>query len=73
MIDSKKRSLAKSVSWRIIGILILGAITYIITGDWKETGIISFVFHTIRLVLYYYHERAWENVKWGRKMPEYQI
>lgn len=73
MTDTKKRSLAKSLTWRIIGILILGAITYFITGSWGETTIIAFTFHGIRFVLYYYHERIWENIQWGRKPPEYQI
>ena len=63
----------KSLTWRIIGIIILGAITYLITGNWAETGIISLTFHAIRFVLYYYHERAWENVRWGRQIQEYNI
>lgn len=51
----------------MIGILILGLISYWITGDWKEMTGITVLFHSIRLVLYYFHERMWEKVAWGRK------
>ncbi len=64
--DTKTRSWAKSIVWRIIGIVLLGGIAYAITGNWKEMTIITVLFHTIRMVLYYCHERIWERVSWGR-------
>lgn len=73
MADTKLRSWIKSITWRIIGIFLLGGITYIITGNWETTTIIALTFHGIRLFLYYYHERVWEKIKWGIKQPEYQI
>lgn len=60
------RSWAKSISWRIIGIVILGAISYAFTHNWEQTTWITIIFHSIRLVLYYFHERWWEHVSWGR-------
>ncbi len=65
--DTKKRSWTKSIVWRLIGILLLGSISYLITGDLKEMTWITGLFHSIRLILYYYHERAWERISWGRK------
>jgi len=64
--DTKKRSLTKSITWRVIGIILLGVISYLITSNWKEMTIITVLFHGIRVILYYYHERIWENVSWGR-------
>jgi uncharacterized membrane protein len=46
--------------------LILGAIAYAVTGNWRETGGITVFFHGIRLVLYYWHERLWDRFSWGR-------
>jgi len=65
-VDTKKRSWTKSIVWRLIGILLLGLIAYLITSDLTEMTLITILFHTIRLVLYYYHERAWERIPWGR-------
>lgn len=64
--DTHARSWVKSVTWRIVGIALLGAISYLITRDWKEMAVITLIFHGIRVVLYYMHERLWERVVWGK-------
>ncbi len=64
--DTRRRSMAKSLAWRIIGIAILGAIVYAMTGSWQKTGGITVLFHGVRLVLYYWHERIWDRVSWGK-------
>jgi len=64
--DTPARSWAKSFTWRFVGGVLLGLISYLITRDWKEMAIITVVFHGIRVVLYYFHERVWERVRWGR-------
>ena len=64
--DTKARSWVKSVVWRLIGIVILGAISYWITGNWKQMTVITLLFHSIRVLLYYCHERLWERITWGR-------
>lgn len=71
-VDTRLRSWVKSITWRLIGIVILGALVWLFTQDWKETTLITITFHAIRLVLYYYHERAWERIDWGRKTPKPQ-
>ncbi len=64
--DTKKRSWVKSITWRIFGVVLLGAISYAITRDWAQMTLITALFHGIRLILYYFHERIWESVAWGR-------
>ncbi len=64
--DAPKRSWTKSVTWRVLGIVLLCAISYFITKDWKQMTLITVVFHSIRVVLYYYHERVWDQIPWGR-------
>ena len=68
MIITKKRSLIKSLTmtWRIIASLDTFFLSYIITGrfDWA-TSIAIFEIIT-KAIIYYFHERAWNRVKWGR-------
>ncbi len=64
--DTRRRSIAKSLTWRIAGVVILGAISYAFTRDLAATTGITLLFHGIRLVMYYWHERLWERVEWGR-------
>ena len=65
-IETRKRAWIKSLVWRIVGIVILGIISWLITDSWKEMSLITILFHSIRVILYYFHERAWERVNWGR-------
>jgi len=64
--DHRRRSWAKSITWRVVGVVLLGVITYMVTRDWGKTTGITIVFHGLRLVLYYFHERLWERINWGR-------
>jgi uncharacterized membrane protein len=67
--ETAKRSWVKSITWRILGIIILGGLSWLFLHDWRETGLVTISFNLIRFFLYYCHERAWEKVKWGRKKP----
>lgn len=56
---SRKSSLAKSAVWRIMGVFVLGAVTYFFTRHWVITTAISLVHHATFIVVFYLHERAW--------------
>lgn len=66
--DSKKRSIVKSLIWRITGIVILMVIAYSVTEDLKVVSLITILFHSIRVVLYYFHERMWNKISWGKTL-----
>jgi len=61
------RSIVKAVVWRILGVIILGGLSWVLTKKWEDTAIITISFNSIRLVLYYFHERAWNRISWGIK------
>ena len=65
-LESHARAWVKSIVWRLLGIVILGTISWIITKSWKEMSIITLLFHSFRVILYYFHERVWERISWGR-------
>ena len=64
--NTHARSIAKSVTWRLVGVVILGVIAYAVTRNWAATTGITVIFHSVRLVLYYFHERLWERARRGR-------
>ncbi|MFQ6063950.1 MAG: DUF2061 domain-containing protein [Candidatus Bathyarchaeia archaeon] len=64
--DTRLRSLVKSATWRIVGILVLGAITWIVTDSWIQTTYITVAFNAVQILLYYFHERLWERTNWGK-------
>jgi len=56
---SYKRHIVKTISWRIIGTLDTIILSGIITGSW-ETGLtIGGIEVITKMVLYFFHERAW--------------
>ena len=66
IVETRWRAWAKSITWRVMGIIILGGLAWLFTRDWRETGLVTITFNAIRLILYYFHERAWERISWGR-------
>lgn len=64
--EKVKRSLAKTISWRIIGTLDTLILSWVIIGEVKTAAAIASVEFVSKMILYFFHERAWNNIKWGR-------
>jgi len=64
--DTHIRSLVKAISWRIIGTLETFLISWIITGQIATASGIAGVQAVLSTILYWYHERIWIKVKWGK-------
>lgn len=60
------RSIAKALSWRVIGTLDTLIVSYFIVGEVKAASLIAGVDFLTKMVLYFFHERAWNAVKWGK-------
>lgn len=60
------RSIVKSISWRIIGTLDTIIISYVITGHLTLAFQIGSVELVTKMVLYFFHERIWNSIKWGK-------
>ena len=75
MIEHKKRSIAKAISWRTLGTLDTMLISYFVTGSPLAAVSIGAFELITKTLLYYFHERAWNKINFGRakNQPEYQI
>lgn len=68
------RSVAKTISWRTLGTLDTMIISYFITGNLVMAASIGSIEVITKMILYYFHERAWNKINIGRvKEPDYQI
>lgn len=63
--EAHSRSFAKAVSWRVLGSLDTFVLSWFFTGSPKAAGAIAITEVLTKMVLYYFHERAWANVAWG--------
>lgn len=69
--DDKKsekpiRSIAKALSWRVIGTLDTLIISYLLTGKISLAASIASIDFLTKMVLYFFHERFWNMIKWGK-------
>ena len=65
--EQTKRSLLKTITWRITASSDTFVIAWIITGDWKMGGSIAGIEVITKMFFYYFHERIWNKIKWGKK------
>ena len=72
--EYKRRSVVKSLLWRFIGIIWTWIGAYLIislvpkqfqTAAWLATIIVIY-HHSTRMIMYYFYERVWSCVSWGR-------
>ena len=63
--NSRKRHIAKTLSWRFVGTMDTMILAWIITGD-PLTGVkIGLAEVVTKMLLYYLHERTWYRVDYG--------
>ena len=65
--DAHQRSLAKAVSWRLTGSIDTFVLGLLITGSLTIAGTISAVEVFTKILLFYFHERIWTLIRWGRR------
>jgi uncharacterized membrane protein len=64
--EDARRSIVKSISWRIIGTIDTVIISWIVTGTLKLAFSIGVVELFTKMILYFFHERMWNKIKWGK-------
>lgn len=60
------RSIMKAVSWRVLGTIDTLLVSYFVTGKIALAASIASVDFVTKLVLYFFHERIWNKIKWGK-------
>ena len=70
--DRPIKSIVKAITWRVIASATTFGLAYLFFyrdpyAAQKATGI-ALAEAFIKMLLYFFHERAWERVRWGRMM-----
>jgi uncharacterized membrane protein len=64
---TRKRSLAKSLTWRVLAIVVTFGSIYLLTGEIDTATAGTILTNSVNFILYYFHERAWNNIGWGKE------
>ncbi|MCI4664219.1 MAG: DUF2061 domain-containing protein [Neomegalonema sp.] len=67
--DSRARTLAKAISWQLLGLATTTLIAWIATGSLAASFGTAAGAAAAGFVCYFLHERAWAAVRWGRVSP----
>jgi len=65
ILESRKRHIAKTITWRIVGTIDTMFLAWIISGDpliGLKVGLTEVV---TKMLLYYFHERFWYRINYG--------
>ncbi|HEY4395515.1 MAG TPA: DUF2061 domain-containing protein [Polyangia bacterium] len=73
--ETRRRSVLKSLSWRFLAALITSTVVYILTGKGDFAAKVGLVDTAVKLFIYFFHERAWDRINYGRLPPgpDYEV
>ncbi|HDL86387.1 MAG TPA: DUF2061 domain-containing protein [Candidatus Acetothermia bacterium] len=64
--ESHKRSIAKALSWRFVGVCITTVTVYFFTKEATLSLGVGLADSLAKLLTYYGHERLWDRMSFGR-------
>ena len=64
--DLQKRTVVKTLTWRVTASLTTFIIAWILTGDLLIGVSIGSIESITKFFLYYFHERIWNNIDWAK-------
>jgi len=68
--ESNIRSVVKGITWRIVATTTTISIVYIFFGRLDLAIAAGMIESVVKIALYWAHERAWFQIRWGRKQIE---
>ncbi len=72
--ESPRRSIAKTISWRVVATVITGVVTYFLTGRLDFAVTVGLADTGVKFFTYYAHERIWARVLYGKvRPPDFEI
>jgi uncharacterized membrane protein len=72
--ESNTRSIAKAVSYRILGSMSTAILVFVFSGNLRVSVGVGALDMIVKIALYYLHERMWNHISFGRQRPpEYEI
>ncbi|MAT88058.1 MAG: hypothetical protein CL532_05860 [Aestuariivita sp.] len=68
ILETKLRSIVKTLSWRVTGTFCTFCISLRIIGDISASSTIAIIQLLFNTVVFYFHERVWNLISWGKSL-----
>ena len=66
LMENNTRTLTKALTWQVMGFVLMTIVNYFYMGSLKQGLGLSLLLTLMGLVTYYFHERLWARIAWGR-------
>lgn len=66
-IETKARSIVKAISWRFWATITTMALVFLFIGETTVALTIGFFEVILKMIIYFFHERAWNKIKYGKR------
>ena len=66
MASTYERSLVKGIVWESFGFVLTLVAVYLVYGDLALSIKFTLVLTVIKMILFFFHERIWKDIKWGK-------
>ncbi|MEC4672554.1 MAG: DUF2061 domain-containing protein [Nitrospirota bacterium] len=67
--ETHLRSVVKGLSWRVFATIVTMVVVWFYTGELSDAALVGFTDASVKIVLYWGHERVWQQIRWGRIFP----
>ena len=64
--DLQKRTIIKTLTWRVTASSTTFIIAWVLTGDLLIGFLIGSIETIAKIFLYFFHERIWNNISWAK-------
>lgn len=71
--ENHRRSILKTITYRLLIIISNAIVIYLMTGDTKLTASFISITSIVSTTLYFAHERLWNEVHWGKKHLNHHV
>jgi uncharacterized membrane protein len=68
--ENQQRSIAKTVGYRILIVISNAIIVFFLTHNFELTLGATVAMTIVNTLIYYFYERAWNKVHWGKKIKK---
>ena len=65
--STRKRTVVKALSWETSSNLVCFGFAYAMFGNLGGCAIFTGTCFVVKLILFYYHERVWHQIPWGKQ------
>jgi uncharacterized membrane protein len=73
-LETRRRSLVKALSWRVLAAIITACVALALTKELKFAAEIGLIDTAVKLLIYFLHERLWNKIDYGRvRAPDYEV